>query len=151
MEIIKNKPNNKITRYNMLSDSDKQTINIRNLRKKTAIVATINAITLAFDMGLTYHINRLQVNKPRSVQTDKTRTFQYIINAIKPICYTLATIGDATFLTNNDGIVDTVGSDGVLTVDGNDVSAYTRKWPYLLLHLTKSAVRVAELINIGDS
>ncbi len=131
-----------------MKDEEKMNLNITNLIKKIAIISAINFTTLAFDIAMTYHKSSLQVNKPRDTEIYKNKTMQSILNAIKPSCYALAAIGDSLYLTKNDGFVDTLDNDGKVTVVGNDVSDFTDNWYWLLLHLTKTTIRVANLINM---
>lgn len=138
----------------MNDEAMKQT-NITNLKKKIAIISAINFATLAFDLAMTYRVSRLQVNQPRNTDIYNNNLLQSILNAIQPSCYALAAIGDSLFLTKNDGFVDTVSKyengliiDNKLTDVNNDVSNFTDNWYWLLLHLTKSVVRVANLLNI---
>jgi hypothetical protein len=137
-----------MARYNMSTPETKKLTNITNLKRKIAIISAINFTTLAFDLALTYRVSRAQVNQPRNIDIYNNNTLQSMLNAIQPSCYALAAIGDSLYLTKNDGFVDTTNSDGTATDMNNDVSNFTDNWYWLLLHLTKSAVRVANLLNI---
>jgi len=139
----------------MTSAKQMKQTNIKNLKKKIAVISMINLATLAFDIAMTYRVSRLQINNEHNINIYKSNSLQSIINAIQPTCYALAAIGDSFYLTKNDGFVDTISKyndgrwsgDKVTDID-NDVSNSTDNWYWLLLHLTKSIVRAANYINI---
>ncbi len=127
-----------------MSPEEEKLQNIRNLKKKIIVITVINATSFILDTGMKYYTSRTQINKTTDNQVIKklyrSVDLYDIINIIKPYGYQIGMFADSVYLTNNDGVVDTV--DGL-----NDVSPFTKKWPILLLHLTKTAIRLTEFLN----
>ena len=118
--------------------------NLNSLQKKMAIIAGIQLITLASDLGLTYYTHSIQLGKPNDKKTEmyRSETLKSILNTIKSPCYALGALGNAKYLTDGDGWVDTTDPNK------NDVSPITTNWPYLLLNLTITVVRTIEFVNL---
>jgi hypothetical protein len=112
----------------------------KTLRNKLIVVTAVNVLTVALDISLKYIVYEKQrsgSNLPSIVQNKTGRELLTLLteNNVKGVSLALGGYADVKYMTGSNG-----------TCDDNDVeNIFVNAW-WLTLHLSKTAIRLAEYV-----